>query len=79
MCEAVYGLSEGYENEQARQEGIPDLSHFSSGIGDRSVTIRIPLAVADAGFGYFEDRRPLANCDPYPVTEAIIRSLTDTV
>lgn len=24
--------------------------------------------------GYFEDRRPSANCDPYAVTEALIRT-----
>jgi glutamine synthetase len=25
--------------------------------------------------GYFEDRRPSSNCDPYCVTEAIVRTV----
>jgi glutamine synthetase len=26
------------------------------------------------GYGYLEDRRPASNCDPYMVTEAIVRT-----
>lgn len=48
---------------------------FKSGVADRGSSIRIPRQVAAAGAGYFEDRRPGANCDPYVVCERILRSV----
>lgn len=44
-----------------------DIDTFKSGNADRGASIRIPRPVADAGYGYFEDRRPGANADPYLV------------
>ena len=40
-------------------------------MGDRSVSVRIPLSVHINGKGYLEDRRPASNVDPY-VTNALI-------
>jgi glutamine synthetase len=51
-----------------------DLNKFSWGIADRAASVRIPKQVAQAGKGYFEDRRPASNCDPYAVTEALVRT-----
>lgn len=34
--------------------------------------VRISRSVANAGKGYFEDRRPSSNCDPYAVCNAIL-------
>jgi glutamine synthetase len=47
---------------------------FSSGVANRGCSIRIPRQVGQDGKGYLEDRRPSSNCDPYRVTEAIVRS-----
>lgn len=47
---------------------------FTSGVGNRSVSVRIPRGVADAKKGYLEDRRPSANADPYSVCEMIVRT-----
>jgi len=44
-------------------------------VANRGVSIRIPRGVAEEKKGYLEDRRPAANCDPYKVTEAIIRTV----
>ncbi len=30
--------------------------------------------VGEDGMGYMEDRRPSSNCDPYRVTEALVRT-----
>jgi glutamine synthetase len=30
--------------------------------------------VDEVGFGYFEDRRPSSNCDPYNVTDIMCRT-----
>jgi glutamine synthetase len=46
---------------------------FKYGVSDRGASIRIPWQVAKDGFGYAEDRRPNANCDPYLVTEYLTR------
>ena len=32
------------------------------------------IQVGEEGKGYLEDRRPSSNCDPYRVTEAIVRT-----
>jgi len=44
-----------------------DIDTFKAGTADRGCSIRIPQLVAQKGYGYFEDRRPGANADPYLV------------
>lgn len=51
-----------------------NIHEFSAGVANRGASIRIPRAVGQEKKGYFEDRRPSANCDPYAVTEALIRT-----
>lgn len=41
---------------------------FSWGIADRSASVRIPRDTVKNKKGYFEDRRPSSNCDPYLIT-----------
>ncbi|XP_054166719.1 glutamine synthetase-like [Oppia nitens] len=53
----------------------PKLDEFRYGVADRSASARIPKQVAQDGCGYFEDRRPASNCDPYQVTEALVRTV----
>lgn len=48
------------------------IDKFSSGVADRGCSVRIPRGVAEAKSGYFEDRRPSSNCDPYSVCHAIL-------
>ena len=48
---------------------------FSWGVGDRGASIRINKAVAEQGKGYFEDRRPASNLDPYLVLSSIVNSI----
>jgi glutamine synthetase len=47
---------------------------FSWGAADRGASVRIPGAVAKAGKGWLEDRRPNANMDPYVVTRMIVET-----
>ncbi len=42
-----------------------DINTFKAGAADRGCSIRIPKLVSQKGYGYFEDRRPGANADPY--------------
>lgn len=44
-------------------------SEFTFGVGDKCASVRLK-----SNRGYFEDRRPGANCDPYIVTSTIHRA-----
>ncbi|CAF3014361.1 unnamed protein product [Rotaria sp. Silwood2] len=48
---------------------------FSSAAASRNVSIRIPRQVDEEQCGYFEDRRPAANCDPYAVTNILVKTV----
>lgn len=68
----VYG-----KNNHKRLTGIHETSsinEFTYGIGTRNTSIRIPLQVVKDNKGYFEDRRPGANIDPYQVISKIYKT-----
>jgi glutamine synthetase len=50
-------------------------TEFTSGVNDSSVSIRIPNIVHKDGKGYLEDRRPIANADPYLVLKYLLESV----
>lgn len=54
------------------------MTKFTYGIGDRSASVRIPSSTYVDQRGYFEDRRPAANMDPYVVTSFIYASTNST-
>jgi len=66
----------GRDNERRLTEHheTSNINTFSAGVANRGASVRIPRQVADDGYGYFEDRRPASNCDPYVVSEAIVRT-----
>ena len=51
-----------------------DIHTFSCGYGNRGCSIRIPTVVLQEKRGYFEDRRPASNADPYRVTSALVET-----
>jgi glutamine synthetase len=66
------------ENNEKRLSGnheTSDFKKFTWGIGNRGVSVRINNRTKSNGFGYFEDRRPAANMDPYLVTSAIMANV----
>jgi len=74
---ALYDPKGGKDNARrltGRHE-TSNISTFSAGVANRGASVRIPRQVADDGCGYLEDRRPASNCDPYVVSEAIIRTI----
>ena len=50
------------------------IDKFAWGASDRGTAIRVHKRVLEKGHGYFEDRRPASNCDPYSVSEIIVRT-----
>jgi glutamine synthetase len=51
------------------------IEEFRYGVSDRGASIRIPWQVEKDGYGYLEDRRPSANCDPYRVCKRLIETI----
>ena len=52
-----------------------NITQFKYGESDRTASIRIPLQVVNNNCGYFEDRRPASNGNPYLITNIIMDSL----
>ena len=69
---AAYG--EGNERRLTGRHETANMNTFSSGVANRGASIRIPRDAEREKKGYFEDRRPAANCDPYIVTGKIFRT-----
>uniref|UniRef100_A0A7E4W5C3 Glutamine synthetase n=1 Tax=Panagrellus redivivus TaxID=6233 RepID=A0A7E4W5C3_PANRE len=74
---AHYDPSGGKDNERrlTGKHETASIDDFSAGVAARGASIRIPQSVFDKKCGYFEDRRPSANCDPYSVVYALIKSV----
>jgi glutamine synthetase len=73
----VYGL---HNNERLSGEHETSSIHdFSYGYSTRDTSIRIPAQTIIDGCGYFEDRRPASNCDPYMVSLRMLDTVYNTV
>lgn len=67
----VYG-----DDNNLRLTGIHETSSynkFTYGIGTRNTSVRIPNQTIKDGCGYFEDRRPASNIDPYLATSTLFK------
>ena len=73
----VYGI----DNAQrlTGKHETSSMEEFTYGIGTRNTSVRIPNQVVLNGCGYFEDRRPASNCDPYLVTSIIFDTSYKTI
>jgi glutamine synthetase len=68
----------GTDNDK-RMTGLHETSSYKSftyGKANRGCSVRIGNKTVDEGKGYFEDRRPASNCDPYLVTSIIFETTT---
>ena len=68
----VYGT--GNELRMTGEHETSDYHTFSSGIGNRGTSVRIPSHVEKYEKGYLEDRRPSSNMDPYIVTSKLFKT-----
>jgi len=70
----VYG-----EGNEARMTGANETASydkFTWGVAHRGSSVRINRDVADRGLGYFEDRRPASNADPYRICAVIVETVS---
>jgi len=66
----------GKDNEKrltGHHETAP-ITQFSWGVANRGASIRVPRQTEKDSRGYFEDRRPASNADPYLVTAKIVET-----
>ncbi len=68
-----YGF--GLADRLTGQHETCNIDEFKSGISNRGASIRIPMGTAHKGCGYFEDRRPGANADPYLVATRLLETV----
>ncbi|KAG6383444.1 hypothetical protein SASPL_156804 [Salvia splendens] len=66
---AAYG--EGNERRLTGKHETADINTFKWGVANRGASIRVGRDTEKDGKGYFEDRRPASNMDPYVVTSMI--------
>jgi len=73
----INNYGEGIERRLTGMHETCSHREFKWGMSDRGASIRIPYATAQDGCGYFEDRRPNANIDPYVVTRLMLETVCD--
>ena len=69
----VYG-----DNNEARMTGEHETASFdtfSCGVGNRGCSVRIGNDTLREKCGYFEDRRPASNMNPYLVTGKLLETV----
>jgi glutamine synthetase len=68
----VYGT--GNEQRMTGKHETASYDIFTFGVGNRGASVRIGNKTFTDKKGYFEDRRPSSNCDPYLVTSKIFET-----
>ncbi len=73
----IRNYGEGIELRLTGKHETCSYREFKYGVSDRGASVRIPYATVSQGFGYFEDRRPNANIDPYTVARLMLETVCD--
>jgi len=73
--EHIDNYGAGLESRLTGLHETASIDQFNDGVADRGASIRIPRPVAEKGYGYIEDRRPGANCDPWVVCALLLRTI----
>ena len=77
LCMQNYGVD---NNKRMTGElETSNFSEFSWGVANRGCSVRIPNNTVAEGKGYFEDRRPASNMDPYVVTSLLVELTAEPV
>ena len=68
----AYGT--GNEERMTGEHETASFDKFSDGVANRGASIRRGNQTVKDGKGYFEDRRPSSNCDPYLVSGLLFKT-----
>ena len=72
--EHIKAYGEGNERRLTGAHETAPIDKFSWGVANRGSSIRVPRQVPIDKCGYYEDRRPASNMDPYIVTAMIVKT-----
>jgi len=72
--EHIQAYGEGNERRLTGAHETAPIDKFCYGVANRGASIRIPRSAEAEKCGYFEDRRPASNMDPYIVTSKIFHT-----
>jgi glutamine synthetase len=77
----IHIKSYGKDNEMrlSGKHETSNINSFTIGVANRGSSIRIPNETVKNNKGYFEDRRPAANIDPYLVCSLILQGVNDNL
>ena len=70
----TYHMEQYGSHNELRMTGLHETASFDKfnyGVANRGASVRIPRSTEANKMGYFEDRRPSSNMDPYIVTSLI--------
>jgi glutamine synthetase len=70
-CRMIRLYGEHNESRLTGKHETSSIEKFSFGVANRGTSVRIPRTTENGGKGYYEDRRPAANIDPYVVSAAL--------
>ena len=73
-AEHVAAYGEGNERRLTGKHETCDIDTFKYGVANRGASIRIPRDAEKNQCGYYEDRRPASNMDPYIVCGKIVQT-----
>jgi glutamine synthetase len=72
--EHIKAYGEGNERRLTGRHETASIDQFSWGVANRGASCRVGRDTAAEGKGYFEDRRPASNMDPYIVTKMLVQT-----
>ena len=70
----IAGYGEGNERRLTGLHETSSMDSFSWGVANRGASVRVGRSVPVEKCGYFEDRRPSSNLDPYVVTKLLVET-----
>lgn len=65
---------QGNERRLTGKHETSSINDFSWGVANRGCSVRVGRMVPVEKCGYYEDRRPASNLDPYTVTRLLVET-----
>jgi len=78
-AEHIANYGTGNELRLTGKHETASINDFTFGVANRGASVRIGRDTEAEGKGYFEDRRPSSNCDPYTVSGMIMKTIMEDV
>ena len=68
----IFLYGEGNKHRLTGSHETSSINEFDYHVGHRGASIRVPVMTKEENCGYYEDRRPASNIDPYLVSAMLV-------